>query len=108
MHAKKLVSLVEARASLSQLAREVSQGRGPIAITQRSKLAAILVSAKQYEEDMAELEQYRQQRKKGRVRSFKGLIKITGDVEEASRQLAVEYEAALERSAESLRDALRD
>jgi prevent-host-death family protein len=99
---------MEARASLSQLAREVSHGCGPIAITQRSKLAAMLVNAKQYEEDMAELEQYRRQRKKSRVRSFKGLIEITGDLEEASRQLAAEYEAALERSAEGLRDALYD
>jgi|SRR5262245_58443119 len=108
MHAKKVVSLVEARASLSRLAQEVARGGGPIAITQRSKLAAILVNAERYETDMAELTHYRHQRQKNRPRSFRGLIKITGDLEEASRQLTAEYEAALNRSAEVLRDALRD
>jgi prevent-host-death family protein len=56
MHAKKVVSLVEARASLSRLAQEVARGKGAVAITQRSKLAAVLVNAEQYEKDMAELE----------------------------------------------------
>ncbi len=108
MYAKKVVSLVEARASLSRLAQEVARGRGAVAITQRSKLAAVLVNAEQYEKDMAELEHYRRQQPKKRGLSMKGLIKITGDLEEASRQLADEYYAAVERSAKSLRDALRD
>jgi prevent-host-death family protein len=108
MHAKKVLSLVEVRASLSRLTREVAKGGGTIAITQRSKLAAVLVNAERYEQDMAELEHYRRQRRKGRAPSFKGLIEITGDLEEASRQLADEYYAAVERSAERLRDAVRD
>ena len=56
---KKQVSLVEARASLSRLTQEVARGGGPVAITQRSKLAAVLVNAERYKEDMAELEHYR-------------------------------------------------
>jgi prevent-host-death family protein len=108
VHAKKVVSLVEARASLSRLAQEVAKGKGAVAITQRSKLAAVLVNAEQYEKDMAELEHYRRQQRKKRNFSLKGLIKITGDLEKASRQLADEYHAAVERSAASLRDALRD
>ncbi len=108
MQAKKLVSLVEARASLSRLAQEVARGGGPVAITQRSKLAAVLVNAERYETDMAELAHYRRQRQKNPPTSLRGLIKITGDLEEASRQLAEEYDAALERSAAVLRDALRD
>src|SRR5437867_4714983 len=56
MHVKKLVSLVEARASLSRLTREVATGGEAIAITQRSRLAAVLVNAERYEEDMAEWE----------------------------------------------------
>ncbi len=108
MHTKKIVSLVEARASLSRLAQDVARGKGAVAITQRSKLAAVLVNAEQYEKDMAELEHYRRQQRKSRGQSLKGLISITGDLEEGSRQLADEYYAAVARSAESLRDALRD
>ena len=108
MLAKKVISLVEARASLSRLTQEVAQGRGPIAITQRSKLAALLVNAKRYEEDMAELEQYRRQRRKGRPRSFSHLIEIVGDLEEGSRRLAEEYHTAVKRSGDILHDALRD
>ncbi len=108
MYAKKVVSLVEERASLTRLPKKVARGGGPVAITQRSKLAAILVNAERYEKDMAELAHYRHQQRKSRPPSFRGLIKITGDLEEASRQLAEEYEAALNRSAVVLRDALRD
>lgn len=108
MHAKTVVSLVEARASLSRLTQKVAKSGKAIAITQRSKLAAVLVNAERYEYDMAELEHYRRQRRKNRPRSFKGMIEITGDLEEGSRQLADEYYAAVERSAKSLRDAVRD
>ena len=108
MHAKKLVSLMEARASLSQLTREVAQGQGPIGIMQRSKLAAVLVNAKKYEEDMAELEQYRRQQRKAKPRSFSGTMEIVGDLEEGSRRLAEEYYAAVKRSGDALYDALRD
>jgi PHD/YefM family antitoxin component YafN of YafNO toxin-antitoxin module len=105
---KKQVSLVEARASLGRLTQEVAGGGGPVAIIQRSQLAAVLVNAERYKEDMAELEQYRRQRRKGRPQSFRGLIEITGDLEEASRHFTAEYEAAVKRSAEILSDALRD
>ena len=108
MYAKKVVSLVEARASLSRLAQEVARGKGAVAITQRSKLAAVLVNAEQYEKDMAELEHYRRQRRKTKDRSFSGLIKIVGDLEEGSRRLTEEYYAALKRSGDILQDALRD
>lgn len=108
MQAKKVISLVEARASLSRLAQEVARGGGPVAITQRSKLAAVLVNAERYERDMAELAQYRRQQRRTRPRSFSGLIEIVSDLEEGSRQLAEEYHAALKRSGDILQDALRD
>jgi len=108
MQVKKLISLVEARASLSRLVREVAAGEGAIAITQRSRLAALLVNAKRYEEDMAELEQYRCQRRKKRALSFSDLMEIVGDLEEGSRHLAEEYHAALKRSEDTLHNALRD
>ena len=108
MHVKKVISLVEARASLSRLTQEIARSGGAIAITQRSKLAAVLVNAKQYEEDMAELEQHRRQRRKVTSRPFSSLMEVIGDLEESSRRLAEEYYAALKRSGDTLRDALRD
>jgi len=107
MHVKKLVSLVEARASLSRLTREVATGGEAIAITQRSRLAAVLVNAQRYEEDMAELEQYRRQRRKERASSFSTLMEVVGDLEEGSRRLAEEYHVALKRSGDILHNALR-
>ena len=107
MHVKKLVSLVEARASLSRLTREVAISGEAIAITQRSKLAAVLVNAQRYEEDMAELEQYRRQRRKERASSFSTLMEVVGDLEEGSRRLAEEYHVALKRSGDILHNALR-
>ncbi len=108
MQAKKVISLVEARASLSRLTREVARGGGAIAITQRSKLAAILVNAKRYEEDMTELEHYRRQRRKEAAPRFSGLMEVVGDLAEGSPRLAEEYHAALKRSGDLLGDALRD
>ena len=102
MQVKRLVGLVEARASLSRLAREVAQSGDAIAITQRSKLAAVLVGASRYEADMAELEQYRRQHRARPTPSFSDLMEIIGDLEEGSRQLTESYEAALKRSGDQL------
>lgn len=108
MFPKKQVSLVEARASLSRLTQEVSGGGGPVAILQRSKLAAVLVNAERYKADMAELEHYRRRHRKSRARSFSHLMEIVGDLEEGSRQLAEEYHTAVKRSGDTLCDALCD
>ncbi len=108
MRAKKLISLVEARAALSRLAREVAQSGEAIAITQRSKLSAVLVGATQYETDMAEIEQYRRQRRSHTVASFSDVMEVVGDLETGSHQLAEAYETALQRSGDQFNDALRD
>lgn len=108
MQVKKMVSLVEARAMLSGLTKAVAKGGGAVAITQRSKLAAVLVNAEQYEADMAELEHYRQQKRKKNSLPFSSLMEIAGDLEEGSKRLAEEYHAAVKRSGEILSDALRD
>ena len=108
MRVKRLVSLVEARASLSRLAREVAHSGEAIAITQRSKLAAVLVGASRYEADMAELEQYRRRQHSHPPPSFSDLMEVVGDLEEGSRQLTESYETALKRSGDQLGEALRD
>ena len=108
MHVKKTVSLVEARAMLSGLTKAVAKGGEAIAITQRSKHAAVLVNAEQYEADMAELEHYRHQHRKKTRLPFSSLMEISGDLEEGSKRLAGDYHAALKRSGDILSDALRD
>ena len=108
MQVKKVVSLVEARTTLSSLTKAVAKGGGAIAITRRSQLTAILVNAEQYEADMAELEHYRHQKRKKSALPFSGLMEITGDLAEGSRRIAETYHAAVKRSGQSLADALRD
>src|SRR5262245_56670478 len=108
MRAKKLMNLVEARSALSRITKEVVMGAGPIAITQRSRLAVMIVSAAQYEQDMAELERYRRLGRKGGKRPLRRLMRIEGDIEAGSRRLRDEYDAALRRSGRELRRAVRD
>ena len=108
MQVRKLINLVEARAALSRLVRDVAKGREVIAITQRSKLAAVLVNAEQYAADMAELEQYRRQRQKDPSVALSSLMEVVGDLEEGSERLAEDYHTALRRSGDVLADALRD
>lgn len=108
MQIKKIVGLVEARATLSGLTKAVKRDGGAIAITQRSRLAAVLVNAERYEADMTELAHYRRQRRKKFAVPFSRLMEITGDLEEGSQHFAEEYYAAVERSGKALSDALRD
>jgi hypothetical protein len=51
---------------------------------------------------------YRRQQRRSMTHSFAKLIEIVGDLDHASRQLTTEYEAAVKRSGETLRRALRD
>ena len=53
------VSLSEARAKLSTLIDEVHKGSGTVAITQRSKVIAVLVDANWHGEDEGRLGFYR-------------------------------------------------
>lgn len=108
MKIKKIVGLVEARAALSGLTKAVERDGGEIAITQRSRLAAVLVNAERYEADMAELTHYRRQHRKKSAVPFSRLMEITGDPEEGSRRLSQEYHDAVERSGKTLSHALRD
>jgi prevent-host-death family protein len=107
MRAQKVVSLVKARASLSQLTREVAHGHAVGGITQRSKRAAVLVNAEQFERDMTELEYHRRQHRKGRSVGLTGSMEVAADLTAGSGRLAEEYSAAVRRSGAVLRDALR-
>lgn len=98
----KQLSLSEARAELSTLVDEVYKGKGPIAISQRSKVKAVLVDANWHHKVEEELRSYRQSL---RSKPFKlaGTMEITGEVDRALDELRQEIEAFLGRSIEDLK-----
>ena len=55
----------------------------------------------------SELEHYRRQRRKKKTLPFSGLMEITGDLAVGSKRMAEEYYAAVNRSGQTLTDALR-
>ncbi len=95
----KHLSLSEARANLSTLVDQVHKGKGPIAITQRSKIKAVLVDANWHDRVEEELSSYR---RSARSKLFKlgGTMELTGDLEQALEELKREREASLETSIE--------
>jgi prevent-host-death family protein len=84
------------------LVDEVHRGKGPVAITQRSKVKAVLVDANWHGKVEEELRFYRQTPKDT---SFKlpGTLKLTGEVDRALVELKREREASFERTVESLK-----
>ncbi len=98
----KQLSLSEARAKLSALVDEVHRGKGPVAITQRSKVKAVLVDANWHGKVEDELGFYR---KTLRSKPFKleGTMEITGDVDRALEELKREREASFQRLIEQLK-----
>jgi prevent-host-death family protein len=98
----KQLPLSEARAKLSALVDEVHKGKGPVAITQRSKVKAVLVDAHWHERVGAELRFYR---KTLRSKPFKlkGTMKLTGDIDKGLEELKREREASFQRLVEQLK-----
>ncbi len=98
----KQLSLSEARAKLSALVDEVHKGKGPVAITQRSKVKAVLVDAHWHERVGEELGFYR---KTLRSKPFKleGTMEMIGDVDQALEELKREREASFQRLIEQLK-----
>ena len=96
------LSLSQARADLSNLVDEVYKGKGPIAISQRSKLKAILVQAQWYVKVEEQLSSYRQGL---RTKPFRlgGTMEVTGQVDLALEDLRRELAAFLEKSEESVK-----
>lgn len=96
------LSLSEARADLSNLVDEVFKGRGPIAISQRSKLKAILVEAQWYLKVEEQLNSYRQGL---RTKPFRlgGTMEVTGQIDLALEDLRRELAAFLQKSEENVK-----
>ena len=96
------LSLSDARARLSTLVDEVHKGKGPVAITQRSKVKAVLVDANWHGKVEEELHFYRQTL---RAKPFKlgGTMELTGNMDRALRELNREREVSFQRTIESLK-----
>ena len=98
----KQLSLSEARAKLSALVDEVHKGKGPVAITQRSKVKAVLVDAHWHERVGEELGFYR---KTLRSKPFKleGTAQLIGDLHQGLEELKRERELSFQRLVEQLK-----
>jgi len=98
----KQLSLSEARSKLSTLVKDVNKGKGPVAITQRSKVKAMLVDAQWHDRVEEELAYYK---KKSKTKPFKfaGTAVLIGDLDKGLEELKREREASFQRLVEQLR-----
>ena len=91
----KQLSLTQARAKLSTLVAEVDKGKGPIAITQGSKIKAVLVSAEWHSRVNEELAHYRRATKQSPLK-LRGSVTLIGDINQALQEIRKEREKSLE------------
>ena len=92
----KHLSLTEARARLSTLVSEVEKGKGPVAISQRSQIKAVLVDAEWHARVEEELAYYRKSAKHSALK-LRGSMKIIGDPDLALEELKEERDKSLKR-----------
>ncbi len=92
----KQLSLTEARAKLSTLVAEVDNGKGPIAIAQRSKVKAVLVDPQWHGRVEEELADYRRLVKQSPLK-LQGSMTLSGDLDRALAELKKERQQSLER-----------
>ena len=93
----KQLSLTEARAKLSTLVAEVDKGKGPIAIAQQSKVKALLVDPGVAWPGGRRTRPLSKTRRQSPLK-LRGSMTLTGDLDEALRDLKKERERSLERS----------
>ena len=91
----KQLSLTQVRAKLGKLVVEVEKGKRPIAITQGSKIKAVLVSAEWYSRVNEELANYRRAMKESRSK-LRGSMTLIGDINQALKEIRKERENSLE------------
>ena len=92
----KQLSLSQARAKLSSLVADVDKGKGPIAISQRSKVTAVLVDAEWHSRVEEELAHYRRAVKQAPLK-LRGTMKLVGDLDQALMELKQEREESISR-----------
>ena len=91
----KQLSLTHAQAKLGKLVVEVEKRKRPIAITQGSKIKAVLVSAEWHSRVEEELAHYRRAAKKSPLK-LRGSMTLTGDINQALKEVRKEREKSLE------------
>ena len=91
----KQLSLTQVRAKLAKLVVEVEKGKQPIAITQGSKIKAVLVSAEWYSRVNEELAHYRRAVKESRSK-LRGSMTLIGDINQVLKEIRKERENSLE------------
>jgi prevent-host-death family protein len=98
----KQLSLTHAQAKLGKLVVEVEKRKRPIAITQGSKIKAVLVSAEWYSRVNEELAHYRRTVKESRFK-LRGSMTLIGDINQALKEVRKEREKSLEGIVSRLR-----
>jgi prevent-host-death family protein len=91
----KQLSLTHAQAKLGKLVVEVEKRKRPIAITQGSKIKAVLVSAERHSRVEEELAHYRRAAKQSPLK-LRGSMTLTGDINQALKEVRKEREKSLE------------
>ena len=95
----KRVGKAQAREEFSTLIESVASGAGAVEITDYGKVAAVLLSEKEYEWLLACAKKNTQPK-----RSPRGLIILTDDkaLEDASKQLAADYQSSIDKTVSGL------
>ena len=92
----KQLSLTQVRAKLGKVVVEVEKGKHPIAITQGSKIKAVLVSAEWYSRVNEELAPHRRTVNESRFK-LRGSMTLTGDINRALTEIRKERDKSFER-----------
>jgi prevent-host-death family protein len=91
----KQLTLTQARAKLGKLLVEVEKRKRPIAITQGSKIKAVLVSAEWYSRVTEESAHYWRATKQSPL-ELRGSMTLIGDINQALQEIRKEREKSLE------------
>jgi len=92
----KQLSLTHAQAKLGKLVVEVEKRKRPIAITQGSKIKAVLVSAEWHSRVEEELAHYRRAAKQSPLK-LRGSMTLTGNINRALTEIRKERDKSFER-----------
>lgn len=95
----KRIGKAQAREEFSTLIESVASGAGPVEITDYGKVAAVILSEKEYEWLLACAKKNSQPK-----RSPRGLIVLSDDkaLEDASKELRTEFENSITKTASEL------
>ena len=96
-HSKRTFGKSEAREQFLPLVDAVSSGAGPVEITERGRVVAVLISKTEYDW-MAEYTKHKPQP----ARTLCGLGELVGDLEEGSAEIAAAFQVSLKTTAKKL------